>query len=455
MNKFVPSNLAVTVSEIVEGAGFRRPLLMIIGLCFLLMICDSYDVAALSFAAPVLIKQWGIPPADLGLIFSTGLFGLLVGSILFGWVGDRFGRKRAMIVGGLAFAVLTAATGLASSETALLLLRFLATIGLGGAVPNAVALTTEFSPRARRVTAVGVIFAGYSVGGIAAGLSASYLIGEFGWQAMFFVGGALSLMTTAAFLFLPESLPFLAGTPGREAEAARVAAFLRPELRTALHGHIVPDGHVLVGQGRLADLFAGSLRVVTPVMWLIYVANSMTVFTLSSWMPVAVESVGFPRAMAATATALMYAGSAIGGVIGGRFADRLGLSAVVAMALLAFPAVAALGMLGGAAGLLLPVSFLAGCFAFGGQTCLHGIVGTLYPTSIRANGVGWAIGIAKIGSIAGPFIAGLLLPLLSGGQLFLAAACPLLLVAALALVLRIILSSAGPARDAVVVSVAE
>lgn len=434
---------AYAVSEIVEGGGFGRPLLTIIGLCFLLMVCDSYDVAALSFAAPVLIRQWGIAPAAMGFIFSAGLFGLLVGSILFGWVGDRFGRKRAMVAGALAFSVLTAATGLATSEAGLLLLRFLATVGLGGAVPNAVALTTEFTPRARRITAVGVIFAGYSVGGIVAGLSAAYVIGTLGWQAMFLIGGALSLLTTVAFVLLPESLSFLAALPGRQAQAARVAAFLRPDLRFGPGTRVLPDVPTDAPRARLADLFTGPLRVATPLMWLIYVANSMTVFSLSSWMPVAVESVGFPRAMAATATALLFAGSAVGGVVGGRFADRYGISAVVAMALLAFPAVAALGALGGAAGLLLPVSFLAGCFAFGGQTCLHGVVGSLYPTNTRANGVGWAIGIAKIGSIAGPFIAGLLLPRLTGGQLFLAAASPLLVVAALAFALRLALSSAA------------
>ncbi len=437
----LPEQDSYTVAEIVEGAGFRRPLLTILALCFLLMVCDSYDVAALSFAAPVLIKVWGIAPSAMGFVFSVGLFGLLVGSILFGWVGDRFGRKRAMILGALGFSVLTAATGLAGSQTELLVLRFLATIGLGGAVPNAVALVTEFTPRARRITAVGIIFAGYSIGGIVAGLSATYVIGALGWQAMFFIGGALSLATTAAFLLLPESLSFLAARPAKQPQAARVAAFLRPDLLLGPQARVIAEQTAQASRGRVADLFTGPLKLATPLMWLIYIANSMTVFSLSSWMPVAVESVGFPRSMAATATALLFAGSAVGGVVGGRFADRFGLGAVVTMAVLAFPTVAALGALGGLEGLLLPVSFLAGCFAFGGQTCLHGVVGSLYPTNVRANGVGWAIGIAKIGSIAGPLIGGLLLPRLSGQHLFLAAASPLVVVAVLAFTLRTFLFS--------------
>ena len=437
-----PSQASYSITDIVEGGGFGRPLLIVLALCFLLMVCDSYDVAALSFAAPVLIKRWDIPPSALGLVFSVGLFGLLVGSILFGWVGDRIGRKRAMILGALCFSVLTVATGLAGSQSQLLALRFLATIGLGGAVPNAVALVTEFTPRARRIMAVGISFAGYSVGGIVAGLTATFVIGAFGWPMMFFIGGALSLGTTAAFFALPESLAYLATVPGKQAQALRVAAFLRPGLHLAPGTRVVSDVAMDAAHSRMADLFAGRLAVVTPLMWLVYIANSMTVFSLSSWMPVAVESVGLSRSMAALATVLLFTGSAVGGVVGGRVGARFGLSAVVAMAILAFPTVACLGALGGLSGLLLPVAFLAGCFAFGGQTCLHGVAGSLYPTNLRANGVGWAIGIAKIGSIAGPFIGGLLLPRLSGQGLFLAAASPLLVVAVLAFALRTYLDGA-------------
>jgi AAHS family 4-hydroxybenzoate transporter-like MFS transporter len=440
------SNMAVqssyTVTEIVEGAGIGRPVLKIIALCFLLMVCDSYDVSALSYAAPSLIKAWRLSSASMGLLFSAGMFGLLVGSVVFGRLGDRVGRKRAMMLGALSFGILTAATGFAQSANQLLLLRLFATLGLGGAVPNAVALITEFVPRARRITAVGAIFAGYSGGGVIAGVAATYLVPAYGWRMLFFAGGGLSLITALAFaLLLPESLRYLATLPLKRAQAVKVATYLRPDLQLGTDAHVVPDASSGEGPGRLADLFRGPLGAITPMMWLIYVANSITVFSLVSWMPVVVEAIGLTRGSAALATASLFAGSAVGGVIGGRFADRFGLLAIGAMAVLAFPTVAAIGMLGGASGLLLPMTFLAGCFAFGAQTCLHGVVGSLYPTHIRANGVGWAIGIAKIGSILGPFIGGLLLPILSSGQLFLAAACPLVLVAALTFMLKMFLAS--------------
>ena len=431
-----------------ERQGFSGPVLKIIGLCFLLLVCDSYDVAALSFAAPVLIKSWALSPQSMGLEFSVGLFGLLVGSIVLGRIGNRIGRKRAIVAGALAFGVLTVATGFAEHYDQLLALRFLAALGLGGAVPNAVALVAEVSPKYLRITSVGIIFAGYSVGGILAGFSATLIISDYGWPMMFFVGGAVSLAAALAFAAaLPESLRYLAEIPSRHA-AARTAHVLRPELCVTPQTRIVPD--TVTGNaaaGGFADHFRGVLRIATPLLWLIYIANSMTVFSLASWMPVAVESVGLSRGAATIATALLFSGSAVGGVVGGWFADRFGLSAVVILATVAVPVVAALGMLGGAPGLLLPMCFLAGCFAFGTQTCLHGVSGSLYPTVVRANGVGWAIGIAKIGSIAGPFIGGMLLPQLTTQGLFFAAASPLTVVACLAVLLRMALSATHSSVD--------
>ena len=258
--------MSYTVSEIVERQGFSGPVLKIIGLCFLLLVCDSYDVAALSFAAPVLIKSWALSPQSMGLVFSVGLFGLLVGSIVFGRVGDRIGRKRAIVAGALAFGVLTVATGFAESYDQLLVLRFLAALGLGGAVPNAVALVAEISPKSLRITSVGIIFAGYSVGGILAGFSAAVIISGYGWPMMFFVGGAISLAAALAFaLALPESLRYLAEVPSRQAAAAKIAGVLRPDLCITPQTRIVPDA--VTGNtttGGFADLFRGVLRIATP-----------------------------------------------------------------------------------------------------------------------------------------------------------------------------------------------
>lgn len=433
-----------TVTEIVERSGYSKPVIKIISLLFVLLVCDSYDVAALSFVAPTLIKTWAITPQAMGLVFSVGLLGLLVGSIFFGRLGDSFGRKRMITNGTLLFGVLTVATGFASNYEQLLVLRLLAALGLGGAVPNAVALASEFSPTKLRITSVGIIFAGYSVGGVLAGLSATVLIDIFGWSMMFYAGGAISIIAALMFkVALPESLRHLTLGASNQAEAARVAKILRPDLSGVLNLKVVGDEDQSFETRTFGQLFDAHLRMATPTLWLIYIASSMTAFSLSSWMPVAVESIGLSPSAAAIATAMLYVGSAVGGVVGGRFADKFGLFAVIVLAALAIPAVSALGMLGGAPELLMPMCFVVGCLAFGTQTCLHGIAGSLYPTQFRSNGTGWAIGIAKIGSIAGPFIGGFLLPRLTGQELFIAAASPLVLVVCLLFALRAVLMRAA------------
>lgn len=433
-----------TVDDVIETASLSKPVLRIIGLCFLLMICDSYDVGAIAYAAPVLIKDWHLTSASMGLVFGAGLFGLLLGSILLGRAGDMVGRKRAIIVGAFFFSILTIATAWAHNYEQLMILRFLAALGLGGAVPNAVALTGEFAPKSFRATAVGLIFAGYSIGGILAGVTAAMIVPIWGWPLLFLLGGGISLATTIALaVLLPESLAFLASKPGREAEALRVARTLRADMTFSPNLPIAAALTATRSRNGFRQLFVGELAIVTPLLWSIYIASSLTVFSLASWMPVAVEALGLPRASAASATALLFAGSAVGGILGGRLVDRFGLSAVIVFALAAFPTVWALGSLAHGTSSVFLISFLAGCTAFGTQTCLHGTVGSFYPAADRANGVGWAIGIAKIGSILGPILGGLLIAKLDSSALFLAAATPMIVVSILAVLLHM-----APGRSA-------
>lgn len=426
-----------TVAEVMDGVTVGPTLFRVVGLCFLLMVCDSYDVSALSYAAPTLIRDWRISPGSMGLIFGVGLSGLLVGSIVLGQLGDRIGRKKSIVLGALAFSLLTAATGLAQSGWQLAGLRFVAALGLGGAVPNAVALCGEFSPVRLRATTVGVIFAGYSIGGIVAGIVAASAVPAWGWSSLFFIGGALSTATTLLLAkLLPESLNVTSRTPGRSTEATRLASKLRPDLQIGQGAIIVPDDGSAKPGTRLTDLFAGRLAVATPLMWAIYVASSLTIFSLVSWLPAAVEAIGLSRSSSAVALALLFMGSAIGGIVGGRMLDRFGLPAIVGMALAAIPAVSGIGTFAAGETALMLTSLLAGCFAFGTQTSLHGFVATLYPAEVRAAGVGWAIGVAKLGSIAGPIIGGSLLGRVSSAALFIAAATPMAVVVLLALVLH-------------------
>lgn len=397
----------------------------VVAICFLLMICDSYNVAAIAYAGPAIMPALNLTAFQMGVVFSSGLTGLLVGSLVLGGLGDRIGRRPAIIIGTGLFSVLTLATATAGGFDALLLLRFAAGVGLGGVVPNAVALVGEVSPPRRRATAIGITFAGYAGGGIVAGLLAARAVPAFGWPALFLIGGAASLaITLLVALYLPES-------PRHRAAASR-----QGQTRATDDPAGAETSQRAVG---LAALFQGDLKVATPLLWSIYIMTSLTVFSLATWMPaILAKSSGGMRA-ASLSTALLYAGGALGGIAAGRLADHRGFRAVTLVALLGFPLVALIGRVESCEWLLYGASFLAGGAALGAQTSLHGLVGSLYSDRLRATGAGWGLGVAKIGSILGPVTGGVLQAQLSPASLFLCAAAPLIAVALLAAVLSAIL----------------
>jgi len=383
---------------------------------FVLMVADSYDVAALSFAVPELIRNWHVDKIATGGVFSAGLFGLLVGSIVFGHIGDRWGRKNAIVLGTVLFGVVTYATGWATSLNQMLVYRFIACLGLGGAVPIAAALTNEFAPKHLRVTAVTVIFAGYAIGGTFGGVISAQLVPAYGWPIFFQLGGAVSLLLAlASMLFLPESASYLESKKAHQQRAAESrSAARKAETVTRLP---------------LVELFADRRSVMTPLLWLVYVANSITLFALVSWLPVLIEAAGLGRGVAAMALSCFFLGGAAGGLVVGFLIDRSGMKALAGSALIACPVIASLGMLSSSETLLLAAATAAGFFTIGVQNSLHGVAGSIYPTHIRANGMGWALGIGKIGAISGPFIGGLLLSMaLPVAQLFWAAAVPIAVV---------------------------
>lgn len=411
----------------------------VVALLSLVMLVDSFDQTALAFAAPSLIKVWDITKLEMGSVFSLQLVGLMIGGILFGYVGDRFGRKVAVVWGVYLFGILSLVTAVTGSLTELLIVRFLIGISVGGVVPNAVALCNEFSPKRYQVTMVALTFAGYTLGGAGGGMVSAWLIPTYGWQVVFIVGGIVPIVVATVLAFaLPESIKFLAMNKrgNLQAKAAQIAALMRPDLHITPQT-VIANETVTVKDFTLHALFSGNLRIMTPLLWLLYIANSIVVFALISWLPTVIESAGFPAKTAAIAATVLFCAAAVGGLVVGRFVDRFGLAIGIVMPAIGVPFVVALGMLGNNAFLLYAVIAMAGFSVVGLQNTLHGVAGAIYPTAVRANGVGWALSIAKIGAIAGPFVGGMLMTSnASVRELFFAAAIPLLVCIASAALLR-------------------
>lgn len=201
---------AVDVSEVIDRAGVSKAQCLVIVLCAVVAVFDGFDLQTIAISAPVITREWGLSPHVMGSVFILGLLGMAVGALLVGLIGDRFGRKAALILSILTFGIFTFATALATSYEQVLLYRFLTGIGLGGATPIAIALTSEYSPRRLRGMMIVSILFGIPVGGIIAGLLGAAMIPKWGWRSLFWVGGALPIVSIPALMILlPESVQFL------------------------------------------------------------------------------------------------------------------------------------------------------------------------------------------------------------------------------------------------------
>jgi len=308
-------------------------------------------------------------------------------------------------------------------------------------VPNAIAYTTEFAPKRWRATWVTLMYSGYTIGSSVGGLVSAWLVPKFGWQVVFVIGGLAPLASSAMLWFaVPESIRFLT-LKGRHAEVARIVARIAPGFAVAPQARFVIGGaspghaHEHRRDGSLRLLFAGRLRALTPVLWAVYIANSMALFFLSSWLPVLIESVGLAPREAALVSTMFQVGGTLGGLALMRFVDTRGAIIITVLPLVGTPLVALLGT-GLPAPMLVAAVFLTGFTVVGTQFGLNAVAALVYPTALRAKGTGAAVGIQKIGAIAGPVIGGMLMSAhLPVERMFLLGAVPVAFVALLAFAL--------------------
>jgi AAHS family 4-hydroxybenzoate transporter-like MFS transporter len=436
----------VDVSEMIETqriGPFAWGLLFWTGLCMLL---DGFDFGGISYVIPRLAEEWHVPRSEFGSVLGVGVFGIMIGSIIFGYVGDRIGRKRAMLIGCWWFGAFIFASVWAQNVTQLVVLRFLAGMGLYAAVPNAIVLINEFAPSRLKATWVVLMFTGFTLGNVAAGLVAASLIPAYGWQIMFVLGGLLPLPLAVVLIFsLPESVRFLTEHEHRWHELAAVLRKMHPGVTIPAHARFT------IHEKRQRNftynlLFAGPLLLITPLLWLFYIANSMATFFTSGWLPSLMQTAGFSPRDAALTAALNSVGATIGGLFAGVIMDKLGLKAVAL-----FPLAGAL--ISFVIGYPMPIAaleilvFAQGFFVIGAQFACTALGPMFYPTSYRADGEGTALAVAKIGSIAGPVIGGIVIGMhLPLYQQFYVAAVPLLVSAIAAFYLGVVARNSMPVR---------
>jgi AAHS family 4-hydroxybenzoate transporter-like MFS transporter len=400
----------------------------VLGLCALCMVIDGFDVQAMAYAAPALIRTWGASRSVLGPVFAAGLLGMFAGSLALAGFADAIGRRPLLMAATAWIALCMALTPLVESIGALVAIRFAAGIGMGAIVPNAMALAGEYSPARIRVSLMMAVSSGYIVGGVVGGGIAALVIAPFGWGGVFYAGGLLTaLLSLSICITLPESLQFfLLRHPG----APRTLLLLHRLAPGAAMPTSLPSPKVLSG-GAAAMLFGESRRIVTPLLWTANFANMLCAYFLAAWIPVLMSGAGYSSSRAVLAGTALWLGGLLGNFVLGVLIDRRGFAAVL-FTNFALGGIAIVGISYFHALPLMAVLCIA-CAGFcilGGQSGLNALAVTIYPTSSRATGAGWALGFGRLGAVLGPLAGGQLMALMwSVDRTLLVSAVPTVLAA--------------------------
>jgi AAHS family 4-hydroxybenzoate transporter-like MFS transporter len=400
----------VPVSRLLDERGVGSFHFNLMFWCVLLSLIDGYDIAAIAFAAPHLARDWHLADrAALGPVFSASLIGILFGSAAFGWIGDRYGRKVALISSNLLFGVFTLAAAWSTNLDQLFWLRLLAGLGIGGVIPNVVAINAESSPRRLRAT-VSLIAVGFvPIGGAIPGLVAGTLVPTHGWQILFTLGGIVPIVLAVLAIFtLPESIKFMALHESQRGKMEKAIKAIDPNYVMPADAKFVIEDEQQFPGFNPVYLFRQGLWLITPLLWLLFALNLMGYFFLLSWTPTLMAVLKLPPSIGAMAGAMIQVGGTVGSLLLARWFQRHQFLAIAIVFVIAVPAVASIGYAGLTSTTALAVAtFFAGFCVLGIQTGINVVGALVYPTSLRANGSGWELGIGRIGSIVGPLLGAL------------------------------------------------
>jgi AAHS family 4-hydroxybenzoate transporter-like MFS transporter len=427
------SSPTIDVAQVIDRARLSALQKRVIVICFGLALLEGFDTQAMGYAAPDLAREFGLGAAALSLVFSSAPVGMLLGSFLFGSAADRIGRRQVLIWCSLLVGVTTALIAvLGTTVGSLTILRFLAGIGMGGAISTQTAVAAEYTPARLRSTVIMVLVGALGLGSFLGGLAAAPLIPSYGWRSIFVLGGVLQLLLTAWMqLRLPDSIRYLVAA-GRQPDALMLLQQLTPDVASSSTRARLVLPEETARRSPVATLFTNRRAVGTILVWIACFMNLLAVYFLLSWLPVLFEQAGLSQQMAVGATATFSLGGFIGGIVLGTLIDRRGHAhrILVAGYLLAATFAVVAALTAQRTPILLVAIFLAGFGVIGCQGGISAAAAAMYPTTARGTGVGWAIGVGRLGSIVGPTVGGSLIAAgLAATSIIAVAAVPIVLTA--------------------------
>jgi AAHS family benzoate transporter-like MFS transporter len=413
----------VNINETIDNAKFSLFHWKVLVWCLLIIIFDGYDLVIYGVALPLLMQQWSLTAVQAGLLASAALFGMMFGAMIFGTLSDRLGRKKTIMICVTLFSGFTFLGAFATNPVEFAILRFIAGLGIGGVMPNVVALMTEYAPKKIRSTLVAIMFSGYAIGGMTSALLGAWLVKDMGWQIMFLIAGIPLLMLPIIWKFLPESLAFLIKS-GKEEQAKQIINKLLPTRDIHQNTQLVFNENIH-HEAPLKALFQDGRAFSTFMFWIAFFMCLLMVYALGSWLPKLMLQAGYSLGASMLFLFALNIGGMVGAIGGGALADRFHLKPVItSMFVIGAAALILLGF-NSPQIVLYSLIALAGAATIGSQILLYTFVAQFYPTTVRSTGMGWASGIGRIGAIIGPVLTGALLTFELPHQMnFLAIAIP-------------------------------
>ncbi|MDY7548276.1 MFS transporter [Glaciimonas sp. CA11.2] len=395
----------VNVQDFLNNHPFSPFQWLIFALCFVVVLLDGFDTAAIGFIAPSLLKEWGMTRPELAPVLSAALFGLAAGALIAGPMADRMGRKLVLSISVLLFGVACTWSSFAPNLAQLTALRFVTGLGLGAAMPSAVTLMSEYCPDQRRSTLTNAMFCGFPLGAACGGFLAAWMIPQWGWRSVLLTGGIAPLLLAVLMLrFLPESVRYMVakGQPAQRIRAAlsRISATVADARSFVMTEKTTTDK----AKSGVSVVLSRTYITGSVMLWLTYFMGLVIFYALINWMPLLLKDAGLTPKTAALVSALFPLGG-VGAILCGWLMDRFNANRVIAVCYtLTAVCIYAIGQVAGNVGALMLVVFVGGTLMNTAQSSMPALAAAFYPTQGRATGVAWMLGLGRFGGIAGSFL---------------------------------------------------
>lgn len=398
----------ININTLIDEAKFTPFHWGVLFWCLMIIIFDGYDLVIYGVALPLLMQDWALSAVKAGLLASTALFGMMFGAMTFGTLSDKLGRKKTIMICVAIFSGFTFLGAFATNPVEFGILRFLAGLGIGGVMPNVVALMTEYAPKRIRSTLVALMFSGYAIGGMTSALLGAWLVPQFGWKIMFYIAIIPLVALPLIWKFLPESLMYL--TNKKEIEQTRtIVQKISPSQQLNGDTEFVLNEVTKGDEAPVKALFQQGRMFSTFMFWIAFFMCLLMVYALGSWLPKLMIQAGYSLGASMIFLFALNIGGMIGAIGGGALADRFHIKKVVTIMFICGAAALILLGFNSPQIVLYTLITVAGAATIGSQILLYTFVAQYYPSTVRSTGMGWASGIGRIGAIVGPVLTGALL----------------------------------------------